>query len=312
MKYLFGPVNSRRLGLSLGIDLVPAKICNFNCIYCEVGPTTLFTCDRKEYTPTADIIAEIDDFLATVNPSRPVDVFTITGSGEPTLHTGLADIIRHLKAKSGKPVAVLTNGSLFHLKEVRDALLDADIVIPSLDAAREESFRKINRPASCSRLEEIINGLSLFCSEFKGELWLEILLAKGINDSADDITALQKALARIKPARIQLNTVVRPPLESFARALTEKELNDIGRRLPGTVEVIADFHKRQRTGVQTAKKNELFEMLKRRPCTEADICEALNLDDESTADLIQFMRKSGEIIQTVHQGKIYYQTPQAS
>ncbi len=312
MKYLFGPVNSRRLGLSLGIDLVPAKICNFNCIYCEVGPTTVFTCDRKEYTPTADIIEEIDNFLATVNPSRPVDVFTITGSGEPTLHTGLTEIIRHLKDKTGKPVAVLTNGSLLHLKEVREALRDADIVIPSLDAAREESFRKINRPSQCARLKEIIDGLSLFCAEFKGKLWLEILLAKDINDSPEDITALQEALGRIKPAKIQLNTVVRPPLESFARALTEKELNDIGCQLPGKVEIIADFHKRERTDVQPAKKTELLEMLKRRPCTEADICEALNLDDKSTAKLIHLLKKSGEIIQTVHQGKNYYQTLQTS
>ncbi|MFZ5766521.1 MAG: radical SAM protein [Thermodesulfobacteriota bacterium] len=312
MKYLFGPVNSRRLGLSLGIDLVPPKVCNFNCIYCEVGPTTLFTCERHEYSPTAAIIAEIDAFLASTDLRRPVDVFTLTGSGEPTLHSGLADIIGHIKKKTNKPVAVLTNGSLLHLAEVRSALYQADIVIPSLDAAREESFRKVNRPAPCNRLEEIITGLALFCAEFTGELWLEVLLVKGINDTDADIAALRSALARIKPARIQLNTVARPPLESFARPLNEEELTEIGRRLPGIVEVIADFRGRTRSDVQTARETELLEMLKRRPCTETDICEALNLDHESTAQLIQRMRKSGLLVQTEHRGRIYYQTSQAA
>ncbi|MBU0908009.1 MAG: radical SAM protein [Proteobacteria bacterium] len=308
MKYLFGPVNSRRLGLSLGIDLLPAKICNFNCIYCEVGPTTILTCERKEYTPTREIIAEVDSFLATSGQAKPIDVFTITASGEPTLHSGLGEIINHLKARTALPVAVLTNGSLLFREDVRQELEHADIVIPSLDSAGEESFRKINRPAQCVKLQEIIDGLCLFARNFRGELWLEILLSKGINDSAEDLAALRQALIDIKPAKIQLNTVVRPPLEEFANPLTETELEEISRQLPGTVEIIADFHKRKRENTRSAHKTELLEMLRRRPCTETDICEALNLDGNSTARLIKELTASGEIAHSAHRGKIYYQT----
>lgn len=312
MKYLFGPVNSRRLGLSLGIDLLPAKICNFSCIYCEVGPTTIFTCERKEYTPTREIIEEIDFFLATSGQAMPIDVFTITASGEPTLHSGLGEIINHLKAKTGLPVAVLTNGSLLYREDVRQELQHADIVIPSLDSAREESFRKINRPAQCAKLQEIIDGLCLFARNFRGELWLEILLSKGINDSAEDLAALRQALIDIKPTKIQLNTVVRPPLEEFAKPLTETELAEISRQLPGTVEIIADFRNRKRENTRSAQKTELLEMLRRRPCTETDICEALNLDGNLTARLLKELTASGEIAHSAHMGKIYYQTSQTA
>lgn len=312
MKYLFGPVNSRRLGLSLGIDLLPAKICNFNCIYCEVGPTTIFTCERKEYTPTAEIIAEIDSFLATPGQAKPNDVFTITASGEPTLHSGLGEIINHLKTRTALPVAVLTNGSLLYREDVRRDLEHADIVIPSLDSAREESFRKINRPAQCAKLQEIIEGLCLFARNFKGELWLEILLCKGTNDSEQDLAALRQALNDIKPTKIQLNSVIRPPLEEFAKPLTEAALEDISRQLPGSIEIIADFRKRKRANARSAKKTELLEMLQRRPCTEIDICEALNLDSNSTARLLQELMESGEIAHSAHRGKIYYQTSPAA
>ncbi len=312
MKYLFGPVNSRRLGLSLGIDLLPSKICTFNCIYCEVGPTTLLTCERKEFTPTGDIIAEIDSFLAVSGREKPIDVFTITASGEPTLHSGLGTIIAWLKERTNLPVAVLTNGSLLFREDVIADLKLADIVIPSLDSAREKSFLKINRPAPCVRLKEIINGLRFFAENFRGELWLEILLCKNINDSAEDLKALRQALTVINPAKIQLNTVVRPPIESYAQPLTRTELEKCSRLLPGTVEIIADFRKRERENTRPAKKNELLEMLQRRPCTEADICEALNLDGSSTSRLLEELTENGEIVRSVHLGKIYYQTSQTA
>lgn len=310
MKYLFGPVNSRRLGLSLGIDLLPDKTCNFNCIYCEVGPNSFFTCERKEYTPTKDIIAEIDSFLINEDHSKPIDVFTITASGEPTLHSGLAEIISHIKEKSTKPVAVLTNGSTLYLKEVRSALQKSDIVIPSLDSARNESFRRINRPAQCVLLSEITEGLCRFAEEFTGQLWLEILFAKNINDSDEDIEALKKIIEKIKPVKVQLNTVVRPPLEDFAIPLPQSKLQEISRRLPGTIEIIADFSTRQRGDARSADKTEIIEMLRRRPCTEDDICQALNLDRLSTTRLLHELKASGLISEMVHRGLSYYQTCQ--
>ena len=307
MKYLFGPVNSRRLGISQGIDLLPQKICNFNCIYCEVGPNVITTCERKEYTPTKEIIAELDTLLADQAAVDRLDVFTITASGEPTLHTGIGKIIRHIKSKTNKPVTVLTNGSLFHLPEVRDALMAADIVIPSLDSARPSSYRKINRPARCAELENIISGLREFCKDFSGQVWLEILLAKGVNDTPEDIDALKEAVTLIKPDRIQLNTVARPPLESFAKPLGRQELEAIARQFDRPVEILVDFTTKAREKFHSVQEAEILEMLKRRPCTATDINEALNLDPAQTKNQLAVMEKAGLLITTRHNDKEYYQ-----
>lgn len=308
MKYVFGPVNSRRLGISQGIDLVPPKICNFNCIYCEIGATTNLTCTRKEYIPLPELLAEIDTVLADRELMAHLDVFTITASGEPTLHSGIGRVIRYLKEKSDKPVVVLTNGSLLFLPEVRRDLLAADIVIPSLDSAREASYRRINRPAACSPLAELIEGLITFRQEFFGKLWLEILLAKGINDSDEDIAALVAAVEKIRPDKVQLNTVARPPLESFAKPLSKAELEGVARRIPGMVEILVDFTTREREKFRELSEDEIIEMLKRRPCTATDVSEALNLDPDTTQIMLQQMAAGGRIIETTHHDKRYYQT----
>lgn len=307
MKYLFGPVNSRRLGLSQGIDLIPSKICNFNCIYCEVGPTVRLTCERREYFPTEEILAEIDILLADPDAAA-LDVFTVTASGEPTLHSGLGRVIRHIRERAAKPVAVLTNGSTFHLADVRQELSAADLVIPSLDSARPESYRRINRPAPCAVLDEIIAGLTRFVDEFAGEVWLEILLAKGVNDSEEDIAALVAAVSEINPARVQLNTVVRPPLESFAHPLSRAEMEAVAARFSGRVEIIADFSRRSQQGFRPLVEAEVLEMLKRRPCTAADICDALHYDPEQTAEALTQMTASGSVRPSEHLGKMYFQT----
>lgn len=308
MKYVFGPVNSRRLGISLGIDLVPPKICNFNCIYCEIGATTTHTCARKEYIPVSELLAEIDTVLADRELLNHLDVFTITASGEPTLHSGIGKIIRYIKENSAKPVVVLTNGSLLYLPEVRHDLLAADIVIPSLDSAREDSYRRINRPAACSPLAELIEGLITFRKEFSGKFWLEILLASKINDSPEDIAALVAAVKEIQPDKVQLNTVARPPLESFAKPLTRAELEDVARQLPGEVEILVDFSTRDREKFRNLSEDEIIEMLKRRPCTSNDVSEALNLDPDTTQIILHQLAASGRIIETKHHDKRYYQT----
>ena len=312
MKYLFGPVNSRRLGLSQGIDLLLTKTCTFNCIYCEIGSTEIHTCERKEYTPTEDILAEIDIFLAEDKTNKPIDVFTITASGEPTLHSGLKTVIEHIKKNTGKPIVVLTNGAMFNHADVRHDLMAADIVIPSLDSARQESFRKIDRPAPCVNLEEIIQGLGIFCKEFSGRVWLEVLLVRNINDSKEDILALKKAIAVINPDKTQLNTVVRPPLETFATPLTKEELHDIAGQLPGHVEIIASFTIKDRMNTRLPDPDEIIAMLVRRPCTVLDISQALNLDTEATHQIIDELIARGDVISMSHQGKTYYQPPHSS
>jgi wyosine [tRNA(Phe)-imidazoG37] synthetase (radical SAM superfamily) len=311
MKHIFGPVNSRRLGLSLGIDLLPPKICNFNCIYCEIGPTTEFTCERREYVPTATILGEIDAFLAESAAVARLDVFTITASGEPTLHTGIGAIIHHLKDRSAKPVAVLTNGSLLHDPQVQQDLRAADIVIPSLDAAREASYRKINRPAACAPLDLVIDGLIRFRAEFRGQYWLEILLAKGINDSPEDLAALRETVARINPTKVQLNTVARPPLESFARPLSGEELRATARYFTVPVEIIVDFTVREREKFQPADESAILAMLRRRPCTAADVAEALNLETARAEQVLEQMVAKGQLTKTAHHHKEYYQPRKA-
>jgi wyosine [tRNA(Phe)-imidazoG37] synthetase (radical SAM superfamily) len=309
MKHLFGPVNSRRLGLSLGIDLLPRKTCSFDCIYCEQGTTTALTCVRREYIPTGEICDEIDRFLVDPTRAARVDVFTVTASGEPTLHSGLGEIIRHLKKKTNKPVAVLTNGSLLHLGEVRCELGLADIVVPSLDSARLESFRKINRPAREVELGAIIDGLVALRQEGRGELWLETLFVRGVNDSAADITALNHALRLIQPHRIQCNTVVRPPAEAFAAPLTPAALKEVQEQLAGPSAAIGDFSQQASDAPRIAAAAEILPMLKRRPCTTGDICQALGTDRATTEELLASLLKDRLVQQINHNNQEYYQVP---
>lgn len=307
MKYIFGPVNSRRLGLSLGIDLLPPKICNFDCVYCEVGRTTLLTCERAEYIPTEEIIAEIDCFTADQALMRPVDVFTITASGEPTLHTGINQIIGHIKKRTSKPVCVLTNGSLLYLKDVREDLMQADIVIPSLDAATQESYQRINRPADCVDLETIIQGLCRFKKEFTGKYLLEILIAKGLNDDPENIKALKESIKKIQPDMVQLNTVSRPAPDKAAQPLDGSELKKLAAKLEGPADVIGDFAKRDRKGGRPLGEIEIVSMVQRRPCTIEDVCEALGSEPAHAENIMEKLTKTGILCKTIHLGKTYYQ-----
>jgi wyosine [tRNA(Phe)-imidazoG37] synthetase (radical SAM superfamily) len=326
MKHLFGPVNSRRLGVSQGIDLLPPKTCNFNCIYCEINKAPQLSCMRGEHVPTEIILDEIDSLLEDAARVNDIDVFTITASGEPTLHSGIGKVIRYIKKNSDKPVAILTNGSQLYLKEVRQDLLDADIVIPSMDAARPESFRRVNRPAKCSPdLETMIKGIADFSREFAGEVWLEILLVESINDSPEDIAALKNAIGRIGPTRVQLNTVARPPFESFAKPLTHKRMEEVKREIEegfeGPVDILtgswknepSDSGKGREGSVESVSldkaEDEIIEMLLRRPCTATDIAVTMSLEAERASEILKGMEIRGRVIVKIHGGKKYYRTP---
>jgi len=310
MKYLFGPVNSRRLGLSLGVDLVPAKICSFDCIYCEVGPTTTLTMRRGEYEPTAGLIAELEEYFAGLESGRgvPPQVVTLTASGEPTLHSGIGQVISYLKGRTELPVVVLTNGSLLTDPQVRLDLMGADIVAPSLDSARPESYAMVNRPSRhCPDPAGLIEGLVAFTEEFGGQVWLEILLVEGVNDSEADIAALVAATARIRPDRIQLSTVVRPPAVATARPLSAARLREIAGRFGAVpVEVVAGFSGPEESGGAHGNE-EIWAMLKRRPCTVKDIGQALSLTEEAVNQSICELVGVGRIRETVYDGRKYYQ-----
>ena len=327
MNYIFGPVNSRRLGRSLGIDLFREKICSLNCIYCEVGATTLLTCERAEYAPTAAVLAEIDAFFADQERAAAVDFVTVTASGEPTLHSGLGDILAHLKQRTAQPVAVLTNGTLLWDAQVRRELAAADVVIPSLDSALPAGFRRIDRPAKCLDLAKIIEGLTVFSHEFDGQIWLEILLAQGINDTDEEVAALCEAAAHMRLDRIQLNTVIRPPLEPFAQPLPQARMEAVAaeflrRDSSRPVDMLSGGAAQEENGPagrkqfdlsraadRLALQDEIVEMLKRRPCTAADINRVFPAGGADRVEqLLDALVRDGLLHKRTHNGRLYYQT----
>ena len=321
MIFLFGPVNSRRLGRSLGIDLFREKICNLNCVYCEVGPTTVPVNRRGLYSPTREILAEITEFCADPHRLAAVDVLTVTAKGEPTLHLDLGVILRHIKSLTDKPVAVLTNGTTLADDEVREALQLADIVVPSLDAVRAESFSKVDRPARGLTVEAIINGLRDFSRAYRGRLWLEILLVRDINDADADIDALLPVLTTLRLDRIQLNTVVRPPADPGARPVAEARLAEIARRLQAALAVPVDLpspvagfgDERDAAPLPTADaepaalRQAIIQMVRRRPCTAADIDRVFHLGGaEKIEQLLASLVASGTLRILTHAGDRFY------
>ena len=304
MAHLFGPVPSRRLGRSLGVDLIPAKTCPYNCIYCEVGPTTCWSRERFSYQTEA-IIEELVAYLQDLGV-RP-DVITLAGSGEPTLNQGLGRIIREIKAMSPIPVAVLTNGALLYLPEVRRELAAADIVLPSLDAAREETYRAINRPLPELSLESLLEGLTAFRREYRGQMWLEVMLLKGLNDTETELTRLRRAIQKIAPDKIQLNTAVRPVVEDAARPLNQAEMAAAAATLGGPVEVIASFNRADIAG-SPRQDEDLVEMLSRRPMTAADLAQVLGLPLVQIVARLKRLQDSGRISHDRYHDEEFYRS----
>ena len=303
MKYIFGPVPSRRLGLSLGVDILPKKTCNMDCIYCEIGKGKGRVNKRDIYSHKEEILGELNIFLK--NQKRPVDCITITASGEPTLHKDLKAIIEGAKRISEKPVVVLTNASLCWMDEVKDALCLCDLVLPSLDTASEKSFRKINRPHREIDLDRIIYGLVELRKKMRGTMWLECLFVKGLNDSKEEILALKKAISRINPHRIQLNTVVRPPSEDFSRPVSRKRLFEIKEVLGDKAEVIVDFEKNMMEGSEIILESEIVDTIKRRPLSMNDLMTTFGRFKVSQRALENLLSK-GIIRKTKVNGKAFF------
>lgn len=223
MRFVYGPVPSRRLGRSLGIDPIPSKTCNWNCIYCQLGRTTPMTALRRDYFPRDAIVDQVKGALET-HRSGGIDWLTFVGSGEPTLHSGLGWMIRQVKDVTDIPVAVITNGALLHRADVREEVSAADAVLPSLDAGSELLYRKINRALPEPTLERIVDGLVAFRHEYSGELWVEVMLVKGFNDSEDALESLAESLHRIQPDEVHISLPVRPPAEPWVEPPDEEGL----------------------------------------------------------------------------------------
>ena len=223
MKYIFGPVPSRRLGQSLGIDTIPLKTCNWNCVYCQLGRTQPIVNQRREYYPSDEILAEVQEALKAHRPGE-IDWVTFVGSGEPLLHDRIGYLIRQVKSMTDLPVAVITNGSLLYLPEVRQELSAADAILPTLDAGTAKLYRKINRPHPELSFDRLVNGLETFREGYSGKLWVEVMLVRGMNDTPQALMDIAKILQRIEPDAVHINLPTRPPVETWVQPPTEENL----------------------------------------------------------------------------------------
>ncbi|MDZ7333782.1 MAG: radical SAM protein [candidate division KSB1 bacterium] len=275
-RYIFGPVPSRRLGRSLGVDLVPHKTCTLNCIYCECGKTTHMTLERAEYVPTNEVIAELTKYLSQ---GPMLDFVTFSGAGEPTLHSGLGQIIIFLKQQFPQyKIALLTNGTLFFQPALRQEVANIDLILPSLDAADDQTMRRINRPHRLITASKLISGLVELKKIQTGLMWLEVFIVPGINDHPDHIEKLKEAIHQIKPDLVQLNSLDRPGTEHWVSSASLEQLQDIAERLDWPIEIIAKFPMKKETPVYREDvAAAILEMIQRRPGTAEDLSQMLGL-----------------------------------
>ncbi|MBW2145146.1 MAG: radical SAM protein [Deltaproteobacteria bacterium] len=302
MTHVFGPVPSRRLGLSLGVDLIPAKTCSFDCLYCQVGKTTKRTVDPKPFVPVREVVEEVRKKLLKCVP----DAITLAGSGEPTLHSEIDLVITSIKKITGTRVVVLTNGSLFWKEDVRNRVLEADVIMPTLTSAYDHTFRMIHRPHPELDLNTIVDGLTKLRQDYKGQMFLELVFLAGINDTEKEIQGLKVLIDRISPEKIQLNTVVRPPADSRALSLDIKKLEEIMVYLGKNTEIVAEPRMTGRIIEKSSLISGFLEMVKRRPLKPDDIADSLNLSIEEVGDLVKGLLIKGYIRKQEHSGEIYY------
>lgn len=269
-KHLFGPVPSRRLGVSLGIDLIEHKTCNLNCVYCECGKTTNHTMERKEYIKAELILDELREFLK----DKPyLDFITFAGSGEPTLNSKIGYIIDEIKKITDTKVALITNGALLNDEKLLDELKNCDIIIPSLDAVSEDIFEKINRPCDGLDIESVKNGLIKLSDTFKGEIYLEVFIIDGINNGEEELKRFKDFFKKIKVKKIQLNSLDRPPVEKWVKKADIEILEEIKKYFDmKNVDIVSKYKERRFIKSYNEDIEDLIlNMLEKRPCTIEDI-----------------------------------------
>ena len=307
-RYLYGPVPSRRLGLSLGVDLVPFKTCTYDCIYCQLGRTTPKTAERREYLPMADILGEVEQKLA----DGPVpDYVTLAGSGEPTLHERIGELIGEIKKLTYIPIAVLTNGSLLWQREVQDALMEADLVLPSLDAGDEHLFRYVNRPHREITFDQMVSGLAEFTRRFSKPVWLEVFLMAGVTGILAEVEKIAALARQIQPQRVQLNTVSRPPSEEFARPVSWEQMQEFATLFDGKAEVISEDDKPRSPVWHEATDADILALLNRRPCTVHGVSTGLGLHVAETAKRLQALIEAGSVTTVRNNKTLFYEAVRA-
>jgi len=302
--HVFGPVPSRRLGFSLGLDVIPYKTCSFDCVYCQLGQTANKTIQRREYVSKQLLIGELKSHLA--DDHDKVDYITFSGSGEPTLNSKIGEMLREVKRMTDIPVAVLTNGSLLFKKEVRDELRSADLILPSLDAVTQDTFERVNRPHHGLNIQDIIDGLKKFRKDFDNEIWLEVMLVKGINDGVGEIEQMVDIISEVNPDKIQLNTVIRPPCESFAMPVDANQMRKICKMLGKKAEIIASRARKAMKAYEKGMEKRILTLLKRRPCTIEDISNVLGIHRNEVVKYLEVLVDDRRIVKKVHKNQTYF------
>jgi wyosine [tRNA(Phe)-imidazoG37] synthetase (radical SAM superfamily) len=306
MRYVYGPVPSRRLGRSLGIDLVPFKTCTYDCVYCQLGRTTHKTMERKAYVPLDAVMDQVARSLAS---GAAPDFIGLAGSGEPTLHAGIGEIIAGIKRLTPIPVGVLTNGSMLWVPEVRASLAEADVVMPSLDAGNPRTFERVNRPHPDIPFEGMVDGLLAFGQGFGGEIWLEVFVLGGITDRREEMAPVAAIARRLRPARVQLNTVSRPPAEDDAHAASAASLEQLRGLFGANCEIVAEAPKGRGRGRGAGKQadEEILALLARRPCTVAGIATGLGLAPNEVVKRLDALSR-GATVRAVRRGRhVFYE-----
>jgi wyosine [tRNA(Phe)-imidazoG37] synthetase (radical SAM superfamily) len=301
--YVYGPVPSRRLGFSLGVDILPFKTCTLDCVYCQLGSSSRTTVRRRAFFDPKDVLYQVRKAIAS---GARIDHITFSGSGEPTLNRSLGGIIRGIKKMTDIPVAVLTNATLLSRTDVREALRAADIVVPSFDAATPGLFRRVNRPHRSLSLNRTLKGLAEFRRRYRGEIWLEIMLVKGMNDSPAHVRKLRQAIAVIRPDRVQLNTVVRPPAVKNAGPLSAAEMENIREAIGEGCEVVADFPKKAQTPAIKSLEAGILSMVRRRPVTAEDIAASLGNHHDEVRKALASLVSAKMIRRSSFKGKTFF------
>jgi wyosine [tRNA(Phe)-imidazoG37] synthetase (radical SAM superfamily) len=302
-QFLFGPVPSRRFGRSLGIDLTPHKTCSLDCIFCQLGRTAEKTLERKIYVPTAEVIAEIDHWLTA---DGDADYLTLSGSGEPTLHAEFGRVLNHLR-HTALPSVLLTNGTLFTRADVRAAAAAADVVKISLSAWDQRTFEWVNRPHPDLVFDTVLDGLRRFRAGFKGQLWLEVFLLQGFNAMAKDVEKIARLSEALQPDRVHLNTIARPPAETFAAAVPLAELEKLSMHFDPPAQIAVDAIARRPTSY-TADAATILAMLKRRPCTNEQIQAAFGLHINEVSKYLGLLMHRNLIVTDRKNDNIYYRS----
>ena len=306
-RYIFGPVPSRRFGRSLGVNLTPLKTCSFDCIFCQLGSTPRPTLERREYVPAEAVKAEL---IRWRDESGQADVVTLSGSGEPSLHSRFGEVLQFAKQELRLPAVLLTNGSLLYLPEVREAAGHADVAKISLSAWDDASFRQINRPHPNLDFGRSVAGILDFRRTFSGEIWLEVFLVAGLNDAPEDVDRIAALAESIAPDKIQLNTAVRPTAGSAVRPVDRETLDALAARFRPRAEVIADSSARPGSAV-AVHETDILDMLRRRPCTAGQIAAVFGMHLNEVAKYTGHLLREHRIQALPREGEIYYEASRA-